>query len=116
MPKQGKLLPARRRREGPPDGDSILLRSAESIGRVIGTLQRQLDSARHRLSGMSDEDAVAGASENGGPRPAPKGPSNRSSHKAAKRTRKASTRKATKHTRKTSTPATKRATRSRKSR
>jgi len=52
MAKRGKLLPARRQRDRPQDGDSILLRSAESIGRVIGTLQRQLDGARSRLSGI----------------------------------------------------------------
>jgi hypothetical protein len=39
MAKQGKVLPARR----PRGKESLLIRSAESIGRVIGTLQRQLD-------------------------------------------------------------------------
>ena len=115
MPKQGKLLPARRRRDGPQDGDSILLRSAESIGRVIGTLQRQLDGARNRLSGISDdEQASPRASDNGGPGPAPKRTRKASTHKAAKRTGKASARNATKRTRKTS--ATKKTTRPRKSR
>src|SRR3954469_2579011 len=99
MPKQGKLLPARRRRDDPEDGDSILLRSAESIGRVIGTLQRQLDGARHRLSGLSDDQhASPRASDNGGSRPAPKRTPTASTHKAAKRTRKAATRKTTKAT------------------
>jgi len=36
--------------------DSILLRSAESIGRVIGSLQRQLDSARVRFGDVADTD------------------------------------------------------------
>jgi hypothetical protein len=47
MAKQSKVSPARRSRE---EDDSILLRSAETIGRVIGTLQRQLDGARGRFS------------------------------------------------------------------
>jgi hypothetical protein len=49
MAKHGKVLPARRPRE---QDDSILLRSAETIGRVIGTLQRQLDGTRGRLAGF----------------------------------------------------------------
>jgi hypothetical protein len=45
-----KLLPARRPHAASPvDNDSILLRSAESIGRLIGRLQRQLDDAREQL-------------------------------------------------------------------
>jgi len=40
--------PARSRSE-----ESISLRSAESLGRVIGTLQRQLDSAIQRFAGHS---------------------------------------------------------------
>jgi hypothetical protein len=39
MAKQGKLA-VRRQRDKSEDEDSILLRSAESIGRVIGSLQR----------------------------------------------------------------------------
>jgi hypothetical protein len=117
MPKQGKLLPARRRRDGPQDGDSMLLRSAESIGRVIGTLQRQLDGARMRLSGISDDEpASPRGSNNGRPGPARKRTSKASTHKAAKRTRKASARNTTKRTRKTSTTTTKKATRPRKAR
>jgi len=117
MPKQGKLLPARKRRDGPQDGDSILLRSAESIGRVIGTLQRQLDGARNRLSGIGDNEPVSPhASDNGGPRPAPKRTPKASTHKVTKRTRKASARNTTKRTRKTSASTTKKATRPRKSR
>jgi hypothetical protein len=50
MARQAKLLRARTQRDQPPDEDAILLRSAESIGRVIGTLQRQLDSARGQLA------------------------------------------------------------------
>ena len=47
MAKQGKTLPARRPRSG-SDG-SLLIRSAESLGRVIGSLQRQLDGASKKL-------------------------------------------------------------------
>jgi len=54
MAKQGKLLPARRQRDQTQDVDSILFRSAESIGRLIGTLQRQLDSARHEIASFSN--------------------------------------------------------------
>ena len=50
MARQGKLLPARRQRDQTQDVDSILVRSAESIGRLIGTLQRQLDSARNEIA------------------------------------------------------------------
>jgi hypothetical protein len=48
MAKQGKVLLARRHREH-TEG-SVLLRSAESLGRVIGSLQRQLDEAAKRLA------------------------------------------------------------------
>jgi hypothetical protein len=52
MAKQKKLAapkpPARSRSE-----ESISLRSAESLGRVIGTLQRQLDHAIERFAGHS---------------------------------------------------------------
>lgn len=48
MAKRRKTLPARKPRDR--DDDSLLLRSAESLGRVIGALQRQLDDATRRLS------------------------------------------------------------------
>jgi hypothetical protein len=47
MAKQGKELPARRQRER--EEPSVLLKSAESLGRVIGLLQRQLDDAAARV-------------------------------------------------------------------
>lgn len=47
MARQSKTLPARRQ-DAP--NDSLLIRSAESLGRVIGSLQRQLDAARHLTS------------------------------------------------------------------
>ena len=49
MAKRRKVLPARKPRDRSRDDDS-LLRSAESLGRVIGALQRQLDEATRRLS------------------------------------------------------------------
>jgi hypothetical protein len=53
MAKQQKKLPARRRQHAMDE--SLLIRSAESLGRVIGTLQRQLDAAR-RLVGPTTVD------------------------------------------------------------
>lgn len=52
MAKQRKVLPARRANAV---DNSLLIRSAESLGRMIGSLQRQLDSARQltlRSDGM----------------------------------------------------------------
>jgi hypothetical protein len=43
-----KSLPARDRSR---EDESLLLRSAESLGRMIGSLQRQLDIATGRLAG-----------------------------------------------------------------
>jgi hypothetical protein len=51
MARQRKVLPARRHNAV---ADSLLIRSAESLGRMIGTLQRQLDAARH-LTGQADD-------------------------------------------------------------
>jgi hypothetical protein len=50
MARQNKTLSARRQ---DATNDSLLIRSAESLGRVIGSLQRQLDAARH-LTGRVD--------------------------------------------------------------
>lgn len=44
MARQNKTLPARRQ---DAVDDSLLIRSAESLGRMIGSLQRQLEAARH---------------------------------------------------------------------
>ena len=57
MAKQKKVLPARKPRDRSRDDDSLLLRSAESLGRVIGALQRQLDSATRRLQ-EADGDVI----------------------------------------------------------
>ena len=48
MARHGKALPARRT---PGMDDSLLIRSAESLGRMIGSLQRQLDGASRKLNG-----------------------------------------------------------------
>jgi hypothetical protein len=45
MAKHGNRLPLRRQRQ-----DALLIRSAESLGRMIGSLQRQLDGASKKLS------------------------------------------------------------------
>ena len=58
MAKRRKTLPARKPRDRSRDDDSLLLRSAESLGRVIGALQRQLDGATRKLAG-SDGNGLA---------------------------------------------------------
>jgi hypothetical protein len=44
-----KSIPAHPSRDRSRDDESLLLRSAESLGRMIGSLQRQLDLATGRL-------------------------------------------------------------------
>ena len=44
-----KAIPARPTRDRTRDDESLLLRSAESLGRMIGSLQRQLDVATGRM-------------------------------------------------------------------
>ena len=56
MTKRKTVLPARKQRDRSRDDDSLLLRSAESLGRVIGALQRELDKAARRLSDDPDGD------------------------------------------------------------
>ena len=55
MAKQKRALPKRKPRDRSRDDDSLLLRSAESLGRVIGSLQRQLDGATKRLSATAGD-------------------------------------------------------------
>ena len=50
-----RALPSRKPRDRSRDDESLLLRSAESLGRVIGSLQRQLDGATKRLSATASE-------------------------------------------------------------
>lgn len=64
MAKEGKTLPARR----PAPDESLLIRSAESLGRLIGSLQRELDGARKKWSGGE----TGSMSTNGRPQAAPK--------------------------------------------
>ena len=52
MAKQRKLLPAQGREAV---DDSVLIRSAETLGRMIGSLHRQLDSAKKRFSGPAGD-------------------------------------------------------------
>ena len=58
MARQRKSLPARRKTA---IDTSLLIRSAESLGRVIGSLQRQLDAARQ----LTARSAGAGPNGNG---------------------------------------------------
>jgi hypothetical protein len=44
-----KTIPAYPPRDRSRDDESLLLRSAESLGRMIGSLQRQLDLATGRI-------------------------------------------------------------------
>jgi hypothetical protein len=94
MAKQTKTLPARKPRDRSRDDDSLLLQSAESLGRVIGALQRQLDEATRRLSNR-DRDAATGTV----PKRKAKKRSTAKAASAAKQTRRArprTTRKAAK--------------------
>ena len=50
MAKQGKAPPARSSRSE----EALLIRSAESLGRIIGSLQRQLESVGLLLNGDGD--------------------------------------------------------------
>ena len=59
--REAKLPRARRQRNQPQDEDSILFRSAESIGRLIGTLQRQLDTARNQIASFGNNDGNGGS-------------------------------------------------------
>jgi hypothetical protein len=54
MAKRRKAPPARKPREAQVEEPSLLLRSAESLGRVIGALQRQLDDATRQLGNGAD--------------------------------------------------------------
>jgi hypothetical protein len=54
MAKQKKALPARKAPGRSRVEESVSLRTAESLGRVIGTLQRQLDHAFRRFGEHTD--------------------------------------------------------------
>lgn len=111
MAKQGKALPARRLQE---TESSLFLRSAESLGRVIGTLQRQLDNASKRMTDHVDDGQSATATSNGtGSRKGATKTAARKTKRATKTTRAAaSTRKTTASSvRKTKKPAARKTTR-----
>ena len=59
MAKRTRMLPARKQRHS-RDDESLLMRSAESLGRMIGTLQRQLDGATKRLAVTANDDSRTG--------------------------------------------------------
>lgn len=59
--RETKVLPARKSAAS-RDDDSLLTRSAESLGRVIGSLQRQMQGTRKRMSSVA-EDAMAALPE-----------------------------------------------------
>jgi hypothetical protein len=54
MAKRSKALPARKSARSRED-DSVLIRTAESLGRMIGSLQRQLQDATTRMSDAGDK-------------------------------------------------------------
>jgi hypothetical protein len=60
MAKQGRLLPARPREAV---DESVLIRSAETLGRMIGSLQRQLDEATKRLATLDAFDGRPSGSD-----------------------------------------------------
>ena len=53
-----KSIPAHPARDRSREDESLLLRSAESLGRMIGSLQRQLDVATGRLTGSKPNGAA----------------------------------------------------------
>ena len=53
-----KTIPAYPSRDRSHDDESLLLRSAESLGRMIGLLQRQLDVATGRLAAAKPNGSV----------------------------------------------------------
>ena len=88
MAKRRKAPPARKAGEVQMEEHSLLLRSAESLGRVIGALQRQLDDASRRMSSGTRESPggarVRAEAANGkGPRKA--GKKKAAAHKPARK-------------------------------
>ena|SRR2546422_9103113 len=53
-----KTIPAHSGRDRSREDESLLLRSAESLGRMIGSLQRQLEIATGRLQGSKPNGSV----------------------------------------------------------
>jgi hypothetical protein len=50
-----KVIPARKEETAAHDDDSLLVRSAESLGRVIGSLQRQVRGSSKRAASIADD-------------------------------------------------------------
>ena len=65
MARNGRTLPARRQREA--FDDSVLIRSAESLGRMIGSLQRQLDGAAKKVAAGNGFASAPGADGDSAP-------------------------------------------------
>jgi hypothetical protein len=65
MAKRRKAPPARKPAVAHVEEHSLLLRSAESLGRVIGALQRQLDDASRRLGAGKSSGKMNGSDGNG---------------------------------------------------
>ena len=62
MARDGRTLPARRQRD--TFDESVLVRSAETLGRMIGSLQRQLDGAAKKLAASNGNGARPSANGN----------------------------------------------------
>src|SRR5687767_6175767 len=54
MAKQARRVLRTRKEEAPGD-DSVLIRSAESLGRVIGSLQKQMQDGSKRVSSLAGD-------------------------------------------------------------
>jgi hypothetical protein len=126
MAKRGRVLPARKQRDRSREDESLLMRSADTVGRMIGTLQRQLDGAGKRISEAADDvmeslpdipiGGGSGVSRKGGT--TGKRKKKKKSTSGTKRTaaRKQSARKRTAGARKSGSSQTRRTTRSSKKR
>jgi hypothetical protein len=55
MAKRGKKVLPARKSAASRDDDSLLIRSAESLGRVIGSLQRQVQGTTKRMSSVAED-------------------------------------------------------------
>ena len=86
MAKRTKRLPARKPRNS-RDGESLLMRSAESLGRMIGTLQRQLDGATKRLAVTADDGSRTGGERRKTARKRTSGAARKSANSARRSTR-----------------------------
>jgi hypothetical protein len=83
----------------PRDDESLLLRSAESLGRMIGSLQRQLEVATGRLIDAKPNSAgarKAAKARSGGVRTRSGATSRGGARKRLSRAKKSATRKTTK--------------------